>query len=228
MDNEITGTGFNPTERYEKVLTHKMKVALIAHFVNAVPIERVHLSPAQRAIVARIDHVYWLYRKNPFLDIHAMFYELAKQYHKDGQDEGRKNAAHSARRDERLFEFVLEQVKPHNRKDSEFKVRAVTDKLMMIGMQTDNVQAMAKGADLRIKLDRLDQPESEQADMSNISFLPSVVVTDIREVDDTKEYYDDERSKAIMKKYGAHVDEKRKLIEDKVAAMEGSEDGDDS
>ena len=56
--------------------------------------------------------------------------------------------------------------------------------------------------------------------MSKVAFMPTVVVTDIRQVDDTKENYDDEETKRIIAKYGAHVDEKHKAIEDKVAVME--------
>ena len=78
-----------------------------------------------------------------------------------------------------------------------------------------------------MKLDRLDQPESEQADLSKLVFLPSVVVTNIKEVDDTKENIDDEEVNRIIAKYGAYVDEKRKLVEDKVAVME-SRGGDDN
>ena len=52
-----------------------------------------------------------------------------------------------------------------------------------------------------------------------------MVVTDIREVDDTKENYDDAETKRIMAKYGGYVDEKRKLVEDKVAVMEARNTG---
>jgi len=41
-------------------------------------------------------------------------------------------------------------------------------------------------------------------------------------VDDTKQNYDyeDEETKRIMAKYGAYIDEKRTMIEEKVATME--------
>ena len=62
-------------------------------------------------------------------------------------------------------------------------------------------------------------PESEQADLSKTSFLPSVVVTDVREVDDTKENVDDEETRRIMSKYGGFVDEKRTMVDRRVDAM---------
>ena len=91
---------------------------------------------------------------------------------------------------------------------------------MQMGAQTDNGRDMEAGAKLLMKLDRLDQPEDQNADLSKVAFLPSVVVTDIREVDDTKENYDDAETKRIMAKYGGYVDEKRKLVEEKVSLME--------
>ncbi len=213
MEQELT------TTTNGHVLTQKVKIALIAHFQNAVTIEHLYLSQKQKEHVAIVDHVYWIYKRNPFLDAHAMFYELAKSRYKDV---AQKNAYAWARRWMKMLEFVIDNMKGPSRKDREMKVRAATDRLMDIGMQTDNVTALAKGADLSIKLDHLDQPENEQADMSNVAFLPPVVTLNIRDVDDTKEDIDDEMSRRIMQKYGGYVDEKRQMIEDKVAVLEAS------
>ena len=202
-------------ETLERVLTQKMKVAILAHFLNGVPIDRLNIMQSRKDMLARVEHVYWLKVKNPFLDTHAMLYEMEK-----ARISSRTTASRIAKAEETVLQFVIDNARPHSRKDSEMKVRAATDKLMRIGMETDNVQALHKGADLRMKLDRLDQPESEQADMANAAFLPSVVVTDIREVDDTKDYIDDEESARIMQKYGGYVDDKRKMVEEKVALME--------
>lgn len=199
----------------ERILTEKMKIATLAHFVSGVPIERLALNDSRKNLLARVEHVYWLKVKNPFLDSHAMFYEMAKAERKDPA-----NAHHLAKAEDRVLEFVIENARPASRKDSEMKVRAASDKLIRIGLETDNVQALHKGADLRMRLDRLDQPESERADMNRVAFMPTVVVTDIREVDDTKENIDDEETKRIIAKYGAYVDDKHKAIEDKVAQME--------
>ena len=206
-----------------RVLTQKVKVALIAHFVNSLPIERLNLDKRSKDRLALVDHVYWLFKKNPFMDTHALFYELCKQRYKDGYGEGRGNAQNMAKQLDIMLEFAINQVRPDSRRRDEMKVRHAADKLMERGLATDNDRALAKGAELLTKVARLDQPESEQADMANVAFLPSVVVTDIREVDETKEYIDDEQSRRIMEKYGGYVDEKRKMIEDKVAVMENGQ-----
>lgn len=206
-----------PDER----MSDKMRVAVLAHFLNGVPIERLNIRREQKDRMARVDHVYWLYRKNPYIDVHAMFYALCRQHYKNGMtSEGRSSAFHFAKMDERVFWFAVDNMKPHSRKDSENKVRAATDKLMRIGMETDNVQALAKGAGLRIQLDRLDQPESEQSDMNKVAFLPPVLTLNIHEVDDTKTNIDDEQSRVIRARYGAYLDDKIKAVEDKVATME--------
>lgn len=204
----------------ERVLSQKMRVALLAHFQNAVPIEHLGLTDTQKDMLARVEHVYWMYLKNPFLDTRAMFYELAKQRYKNGGTTGRGNAYNVAKIEEHVFAFVVENMKPPSRKDRENKVRFAADTLMKRGFETGDNRALAKGAEIGIKLDKLDQPETEQQDISKVAFLPTVVVTDIREVDDTKENIDDEETKRIIAKYGAFVDDKHKAIEQKVAQME--------
>lgn len=226
MNSEITTNGTTEVQvaersTYEQILTPKVKVALVAHFVNAVPIERLNIDKRTKEHVVLVDHVYWLLKKNPFLDSHALFYELSKQHYK-GDSDVRGNATRLARRLDKMLEFAIDNTRPDSRKRDEMKVRHVADRLMERGLATDNDRAMAKGADLLTRVARLEQPESEQADMANVAFLPSVVVTDIREVDETKDYIDDEQSRRIMEKYGGYVDEKRKMIEEKVAILEAS------
>ena len=210
-------------EDYSKIkpLSQEAQIAVLAHFHSAVPIDSLQLPQAQKDRVARVEHVYWLYLKNPYLDTSAMFYELNKQRY--NCTKGDVNAHHkvyaAVALDERMLRFVIDNAKPHSRKDSEFKVRAATDKLIQIGMQTDNVQALSKGASLRMQLDQLDQPESEHADMNRLSFLPPVVTTSAKDVDDTKEDVNDTEMKRIMSKYEGYVDEKENDIEKMVEVM---------
>ncbi len=204
-----------------RVLTQKVKIALIAHFVNAVPIDRTHLDKRTRERVAMVDHVYWLLKKNPFLDVHAMFYELAKQHYKADYN-NRSNAYQLAKAMERMLEFVIDYIKPESRRRDEMKVRHAADALMRRGLANDNGRDIAKGAELLTKVAHLDQPESEQADMGSVAFLPPVVTTNITEVDDTKQNLDDAQSLAIMREFGAYVDEKRTMVEDKVKMLEAA------
>lgn len=191
------------------------------HFESGVPIDDLNISPAHRARLARVEHVYWQWMKNPFLDVFPLFKQLVKGKYADLQSEWR-----AAQKDKWLFDFIVEHVTPPTRKVSEARVRAVGNHLMDMGMQTENEKAMAEGAKIIIKVDHLDQPESQQDDMRKAMFLPPVVTTTVSDVDPTKEDVSDEQAELIMRKYGAYVDEKRKMIDDRVAVMEAKSNKD--
>ena len=191
-----------------------MQLSLL-HFQRGVPIDDLHLTPPQRRRIARVQHVYWQWVRNPFLDAKALLRQLVKGQFADPSSETR-----AAQKDWQLFEFVRENVSGMTRREAQRKVEVAAERAIRIGMETDNVQALTKGGKLLAEVAGLDKPESEQMDMNRAVFIQPVVVTNISEVDDTKEYIDDEQTKAIMDKYGGYVDEKRQLIEDKVAVME--------
>ena len=203
-------------------ISNRLRAALIAHFNTGIPIAVLGINESQKEMVARIDHVYWQFVKNPLLDVGALLYQMAKARMKDGMNTGRGNAHNRARFEERVFEFVLDNVRPPSRKVSEAQVRAAGKRLMQMGMETDNGKDLAEGAKIIMKLDRLDQSESEHADLSKAVFLPPVVVTDVTEVDPTKERVDDAEVARIMSKYGGYVDEKRTMVEERVKVMEAS------
>lgn len=191
-----------------------MKNSLL-HFDSGVPIDDLNLRPEQKRRLARVSHVYWIWKRNPFLDTLQMFKQLVKDKYADAP-----SAHHAAQRDQLLFDFVVGSIAPPNRKVAEERVRMVANKLMQNGMATDNGKDMAEGAKISMKLEKLDQPESQQGDLSKAVFLPPVVTTSAHEVDDTKEDIDDKQALLIMNKYGAHIDEKRTMIEEKVALLE--------
>ena len=191
-----------------------MQTSLL-HFENGVPITDLHLSPQQKERLARVSHVYWQWVKNPYISYKDLLRQLVKGKFADAPAE-----THAAQKDVALFNFIIEHVSPPSRAVQTAKVRAAADKMLRIGMETDDIMALDKGSKRLMEIDRLNQPESEQADMNKIAFMPTVVVTDIREVDDTKENIDDEETKRIIAKYGAFVDEKHQAVEDKVALME--------
>lgn len=197
------------------VIPQKLMTSALLHFEQGVPIDDCNCLPVHRARLARVSHVYWIWKQNPFLETFPMFKQLCHDKCVDRHSEW-----HAAKKDQQLFDFVVQHVLQADRKVMEARVRASANHLMKMGMETDNAFAIADGAKIAMKLDRLDQPESEQADMSKVAFLPSVVVTDIRQVDDTKQNVDDEETKRIIAKYGAYVDEKHQMIDDAVEVME--------
>lgn len=186
-------------------------------FEKGVPIDDLAVSEPQRRSLQRVQHVYWQWIRNPYLvDYKALLKQMVK-----GKYASRGAEHNAAQRDIQLFEFVKESVTPMSRKEAQVKVLAAAEKAVRIGMETDNVQALTKGGKLLYEVAGLDKPENEQMDMAKTSFLPSVVVTNIKEVDETKADfdYDDAETKRIMSKYGAYIDPTRKMIDDRVAQM---------
>lgn len=198
----------------EAAVTPEMMQGALLHFESGVPIVDLAIRSDQKQRMARVEHVYWQFVKNPFLDPYQLFRQLVKGHYADPPSECR-----AAEKDKALFDFVVKTVTQQDRKVSEAQVRAVSKRLMQNGMATDNGRDMAEGAKILMKLDRLDQPENEQVNMSKAVFLPPVVTISAHEVDDTKEDLNDKQALAIMDKYNAYVDEKRKTVDDKVAVM---------
>lgn len=183
------------------------------HFESGVPIDNCDIRTEHRERLARVEHVYWQWIRNPFLDTFVMFKQLAKGKYADIHSEWRV-----AQKDEQLFKFVRDHMSPPSRRASEQKVRVTADRLMQMGAETDNDRAMAKGAALLMQLDRLDQPESEQVDMNRLSWIAPVVTTSAKEAGDYEDV-DDKEMKRIMSKYGGYVDEKERDIEKMVEVM---------
>jgi hypothetical protein len=197
----------------------------LLHFENMVPIDDLKLRNDQKRRLLRVSHVYWQWNKNPFTcDYKAMLRQLVKQM---GGFNGASTECRAWQKDVQLFEFVKESVSPMSRREAQLKVQVAAEKAIRIGMDTDNVQALTKGGKLLYEVAGLDKPETEQMDMAKTVFLPPVVTTVASEIDPTKEDVSDEQAKLILKKYGAFVDEKRTMVEERVAAMEARRDAPD-
>ena len=197
-------------------IPQQLMTAALLHFESCVPIDDCGVQGrGHRDRLARVHHVYFQWIKNPMIDTFEMFRLLLQ-----GQCSDRHSLFRMAQRDNILFEFVKDHIAISSRKQDEAMVRAAANQAIRIGMETDNVNALTKGGKLLYDVAGLDKPESEKADMSKAHFLPPVVTTNAHDVDDTKIDYDDKQSLAIMHKYGAYIDEKRKMIEDRVAVME--------
>ena len=186
----------------------------LLHFEKGVPICDINVRKENKDRLARVSHVFWQWKKDPWLDTKALFRQLVRGKFADASSE-----CQAAQKDEALFKFVRDHVSPPSRAEATAKVRAVADRLMKNGMATDNGKDMAEGAKIAIKLDRLDQPENAQAELAKAAFLPPVVTVSAHEVDDTKQDLNDRQSLAIMNKYGAYIDDKRKAVEDRVEVM---------
>lgn len=189
--------------------------AALLHFEQGVPINDCDIRSESKERLARVSHVYWQWVKNPFLDSFSMLRALTrKKYSNPRQD------WLAASKDKLLFDFVKDTIAVGNRHEDELMVRTAARQAIRIGMETDNPTALVKGGKLLSEVAGLDRPESEKADMSKISFLPPVVVTDISRLDDSKQNVDDAEMKRIMAKYGGVTDEKMRDMDEMVEVME--------
>lgn len=188
----------------------------LLHFENGVPIDDLALRQDQKRRLARVSHVYWQWIRNPFsVDYKALLRQLVKGHFADPPSETR-----AAQKDIQLFEYIRDTVSPMSRNEARMKVQVAAEKMISIGMETDNVMALDKGSQRLFQVAGLDKPEDTHEDISKVSFLPSVVVTNVNEIDKSKTNYDDEEVKRIAAKYGAFIDEKRELVDKEVATME--------
>lgn len=198
----------------ESTIPQQLMTGSLLHFEQGVPIDDLDIRREHRERLARVEHVYWQWIRNPFLDVFPLFKQLIKGKYADKHSEWR-----AAQKDKWLFDFVVEHVAPTSRRADEIKVRTAAEHAIRIGMETDNVQALYKGGKLLYDVAGLAQPESEQADLSKAMFIPPVVTTVASEIDPTKEDQTDEQARLIMNKYNAYVDDKRKSVDDKVDVM---------
>ena len=189
----------------------------LLHFENGVPICDLDVRRENKDRLARVDHVYWQWKKNPFIDVLALLRQLIRNGEKKYADLPTEWMA--AQKDKRLFDFVVEHVAQSSRRMDEAKVRYAAERAIRIGDETDNVTALVKGGQLLKDVAQLDKPEEERIDMGKMSFLPPVVTTSVKDVDDTKEDVDDQEMKRIMAKYNGYVDEKKRDIDRMVEVM---------
>lgn len=201
----------------ESIIPQDLMTGSLMHFEKGVPIDDCNLRTEHRQRLSRVDHVYWLWKRNPFLDAFEMFKQLIRNGGKQYAD--RQSEWRAAQKDKWLFDFVVEHIAPPSRREDEAKVRAAAEQTIRIGMETDNVMALTKGGKLLYDVAGLAQPESERADLSKAMFIPPVVTTVASEIDPTKEDQTDEQARRIMDKYNAYVDEKRKSVDEKVEVM---------
>ena len=204
----------NKTMVKESTIPQQLITGALSHFEFGVPISDTDMRREHKDRLARVDHVYWQWVKNPFLDVFPMFKQLVKGKGADIQSEWRM-----AQKDKWLFDFVVEHVSPPSRRADERKVRVAAEQAIRIGLETDNVQALTKGGKLLYDVAGLDKPESERADLSKVMFIPPVITNNATEVDPTKTNVDDKQSLSIMKKYGAAIDDKRRVVDEKVEVM---------
>ena len=209
----------------ETGMSQSLMWGALLHFQNGVPIDDLDMRREHKDRLSRVVHVYWVWIKNPMLDYYQLLRQLVKQ---TGKYAGVTEITHAAQKDKMLFDFVIDHIQSGSRRQDELKVRHAAEKMIRIGLETDNVMALDKGSKRLYEVAGLDKPEDERVDMGKMSFLPPVVTTSVKDVDETKEDVDDREMKRIMAKYGGFVDEKEGNINRMVETMTAKSKGEDA
>ena len=192
----------NETMARETEMSQSLMSGALLHFQSGVPIKDL-----------------------PMLDAYQMLRQLVKQ---TGSYSDAAAVTVAAQKDKMLFDFVIDHIQSGSRRQDELKVRHAAEKMIRIGLETDNVMALDKGSKRLYEVAGLDKPEDERVDMGKMSFLPPVVTTSVKDVDETKEDVDDREMKRIMAKYGGFVDEKEGNINRMVETMAAKSKGEDA
>lgn len=207
----------------ETGMSQSLMSGALLHFQSGVPIKDLDMRREHKDRLARVAHVYWVWIKDPMLDAYQMLRQLVKQ---TGSYSDAAAVTVAAQKDKMLFDFVIDHIQSSSRRQDELKVRYAAERMITIGLETDNVMALDKGSKRLYEVAGLDKPEQEQQDMSKVMFLPPVVTTNVTDVDPTKEEITDQQALAIIKKYGAYQDGKRLAIEERVNTMMAEREAD--
>ena len=121
------------------VIPEGLMAGALLHFEKGVPIDDCDIRAEHKRRLARVDHVYWIWKQNPFLDVFPLFKQLVKGKYADLQSEWR-----AAPKDKLLFDFVVEHVSPPNRRVAEARVRMAANRLREMGMQTAGTSQRAR------------------------------------------------------------------------------------
>lgn len=204
-------------------MSQSLMSGALLHFQSGVPIKDLDMRREHKDRLARVAHVYWVWIKDPMLDAYQMLRQLVKQ---TGSYSDAAAVTVAAQKDKMLFDFVIDHIQSGSRRQDELKVRHAAEKMIRIGLETDNVMALDKGSKRLYEVAGLDKPEQEQQDMSKVMFLPPVVTTNVTDVDPTKEEITDQQALDIINKYGAYQDGKRLAIEERVNTMMAEREAD--
>ena len=137
----------------ESTIPQELMTGALLHFESGVPISDLDVRRENKDRMARVDHVFWLWKKNPFLDTYQLFRQMVKGKYSHAPGE-----TAAAKKDQLLFEFVRDHVAPPSRREDEMKVRWAAERAIQIGADTDNPQALVKGGKLLYDVAGLDKP----------------------------------------------------------------------
>ena len=88
------------------LLPEQLKTAALLHIQKGVPLSDIAISRTKRDMICRVKFVYYMYLKDPAIDVYSIFLELAK--YPGGFDRRQMVALSFASREEALLHFIAD------------------------------------------------------------------------------------------------------------------------
>lgn len=171
------------------------------HFETGVPWQDMSFSEEQKRRIEVCLDAYKRFSTDPFIDL--------PQYLRNRW----KRTFNEIKNDMRVVEFIAAFYEEGQRNITKMQVRHASRMLMKNGADTGNMKALAEGASLAFKLERLDQPDTPEDIDANMARMPIIVTTDVGKKFKGKQGHDSEEMKKIRKKYGVKQDYWQEMVE---------------
>ena len=171
------------------------------HFETGVRWQDMSFTDEQKRRIEVCMDAYKRFATDPFIDL--------RQYLQN-----RWNRTYSElRNDLKLIDYISSFYTTGQRNISTIKVRHAADLLMRNGSDTGNMKAVADGAGLLMKIDRLDQPETPEEMGDQLISMPVVITGDVRKKFPNKTGHSAEEMERLRRKYGVKKDHWQEMVE---------------
>lgn len=182
------------------------------HFETGVRWQDMSFSDDQKRRIDVCMDAYKRFATDPFIDL--------RQYLQN-----RWSRTYSElRNDLKLIDFISSFYTTGQRNISTMKVRHAADTLMRNGADTGNMKALADGAGLLFKLERLDQPETPEEMGDQLISMPVVITGEVQKKFPNKASHSAEEMERLRRKYGVKKDHWQEMVEVSDSSFEPAAD----
>lgn len=194
-------------------VSQKFYDLLRKHFENGIPWQTMQFTDDQKRRIEVCLDAYKRFETDPFMDLPKYIRNRWKRSYSE------------LKNDLKVVEYISSFYSVGQRNISTMKVRHAADTLMRNGADTGDMKALANGASLLMKLDRLDQPETPEEMGDTLIRMPVVITGDASRKYPNKRSSSPEEMARIRKKWGVKIDQWQEMAEgaDGIFVPAGSE-----
>lgn len=171
------------------------------HLETGVPYTDMSLTDEQKKRIAICMDAYQRFATDPFMDLKRYIVNRWKRTYSE------------LRNDLRVIDFISSFYVDGQRNISSMKVRHSADILMRNGASTGNMKALKDGADLLVKVDRLDQPENPAEVGDQLINMPIIITDDVSKKFPGKVSHSSDELERIRRKWGVKKDRWQDMVE---------------